>query len=216
MYVKSLQLCLTLWDPMDCSPPGSSVQGILQERILKWVTISFSRGSSPSRDWTFVSCISCFSRTACIDSPGSLPLAPPGKVNTNICIINFIIIRFCSNPSTSCFFSCCLLTCLSCVKGYKLDKLKICHLRPTWSSLTQRTNEPTEQTRSIYCSVTKPQETAFSLLCLRTHPRKTCQMTEFPFALSDLGCSFPWNPYPLIPTEKFWRLHLMFWWLSHF
>lgn len=61
-------------------------------------------------------------------------------------------------------FSCCLLTCLSCVKGYKLDKLKICHLRPTWNSLTQRTNEPTKQTRSIYCSVTKPQETAFSLL----------------------------------------------------
>ena len=40
------QLCLTLCDPMDCSPPGSSVQGILQARILEWVTSSYSRGSS--------------------------------------------------------------------------------------------------------------------------------------------------------------------------
>ena len=39
---KSLQLCLTLCDPMDCSPPGSPVLGILQAIILEWVTISFS------------------------------------------------------------------------------------------------------------------------------------------------------------------------------
>ena len=39
---KSLQLCLTLCDPMDSSPPGSSVHGILQARILEWVAISFS------------------------------------------------------------------------------------------------------------------------------------------------------------------------------
>ena len=40
------QSCPTLYDPMDCSPPGSSVHGISQARILKWVAISFSRGSS--------------------------------------------------------------------------------------------------------------------------------------------------------------------------
>ena len=40
------QLCLILCDPIDCSPPGSSVHGILQARILEWVAISFSRGSS--------------------------------------------------------------------------------------------------------------------------------------------------------------------------
>ena len=40
------QLCLTLCDSMDCSPPGSSVHGILQARIWEWVAISFSRGSS--------------------------------------------------------------------------------------------------------------------------------------------------------------------------
>ena len=40
------QLSPTLWDPMDCSPPGSSVHGILQARILEWLVIPFSRGSS--------------------------------------------------------------------------------------------------------------------------------------------------------------------------
>ena len=40
------QSCLTLCDPMDCSPPGSSVHGVSQARILEWVPISFSRGSS--------------------------------------------------------------------------------------------------------------------------------------------------------------------------
>ena len=49
--------CLTLWDPMDCSLPGSSVHEILQARILEWVAISFSRGSSQPRDQTRVSCI---------------------------------------------------------------------------------------------------------------------------------------------------------------
>ena len=44
-------------DTMDCSPPGSSVHGIFQARILEWVAISFSRGSSPSRDQTWVSWI---------------------------------------------------------------------------------------------------------------------------------------------------------------
>ena len=47
----------TLCNPMDCSPPGSSVHGISQARILEWVAISFSRGSSLPRDWTWVSCV---------------------------------------------------------------------------------------------------------------------------------------------------------------
>ena len=49
------QSCLTLCNPMDCSPPGSSVHGILQARILEWVAISFARGSSHPRDRTWVS-----------------------------------------------------------------------------------------------------------------------------------------------------------------
>ena len=55
--VLVIQSCLTLCNPMDCSLPGSSVNGILQERILKWVAISFSRGFSQPRDWIWVSWI---------------------------------------------------------------------------------------------------------------------------------------------------------------
>ena len=51
------QSCLTLCDPMDCTLPGSSVHGISQARILECFAISFSRGSSLSRDRTWVSCI---------------------------------------------------------------------------------------------------------------------------------------------------------------
>ena len=54
MYVKAAQLCLILCDPMDCSLPGSSIHGILQARILEWVAISFSRGSSQPRNGTQV------------------------------------------------------------------------------------------------------------------------------------------------------------------
>ena len=57
LVVLVTQSCLTLCDPMDCSPPGSSVHGILQARILEWVAIPFSRGSSQPRDGTQVSCI---------------------------------------------------------------------------------------------------------------------------------------------------------------
>ena len=49
------QSCPTLWDPMDCSLPGSSVYGIFQARILEWVAISFYRRSSWPRDWTWIS-----------------------------------------------------------------------------------------------------------------------------------------------------------------
>ena len=49
------QSCLTLCHPMDCSLQGSSVHGIFQARVLEWVVISFSRGSSPPRDQTRVS-----------------------------------------------------------------------------------------------------------------------------------------------------------------
>ena len=56
------QSCPTVCNPVDCSPPGSSIHGILQARILECVAISFSRGSSWPRDRTQVSCITgrCF------------------------------------------------------------------------------------------------------------------------------------------------------------
>ena len=53
-------LCDT--QPMDCSPPHSSVHGILQARILEWVAMPFSRGSSWPRDRTHVSYVSCIGR----------------------------------------------------------------------------------------------------------------------------------------------------------
>ena len=56
------QWCPTLFDPMDYSPPGSSVHRILQTRILEWVAIFYSRGSSRPRDWTQVSRVSCIGR----------------------------------------------------------------------------------------------------------------------------------------------------------
>ena len=62
MHVKSLQSCVTLCDSMDCSPPGSSVHGVFQVRILEWVVIPFSRGSSRPRDQAHVSFVSCIGR----------------------------------------------------------------------------------------------------------------------------------------------------------
>ena len=68
---KSLQSCPTLCDPVDCNLLGSSVHGILQARMLEWIAISFSRGSSQPRDWTQVSRIvsRCFYRLSHQGSP---------------------------------------------------------------------------------------------------------------------------------------------------
>ena len=61
-HCHCVQSCLTLCDPMDCSPSGSSFHGIFQARILDWVAIFSSRGFSRSRDWTCVFCIYCTGR----------------------------------------------------------------------------------------------------------------------------------------------------------
>ena len=66
------QLCPTLCNPMDCSSPGSSVRGILQARILEWVAIPFTKGSSQSRDRICVSHVSCI-------AGGFFTAEPPGK-----------------------------------------------------------------------------------------------------------------------------------------
>ena len=62
VHAKSLQSCLTLCNPMDCSLPGYSVHGILQARILEQVAILFFRGSSWLRDWTHISYVSCIGK----------------------------------------------------------------------------------------------------------------------------------------------------------
>ena len=76
---KSLRLCLTLCDPMDCSPPGSSVRGISQARILEWADISSTRGSSWHRDQTLVSYVSCTGRQVLYHQPH---LGSPGRLSS--------------------------------------------------------------------------------------------------------------------------------------
>ena len=66
------QPCLTLCDPMDCGPPGSSGHGILQARVLECIAISSSRGSSRPRDRTHISCILLHRQV-------DLYTVPPGK-----------------------------------------------------------------------------------------------------------------------------------------
>ena len=80
VYTKSLQSCPTLCDPMDCSPPSSSVHGILQARILEWVAMPSSRGSSQPRDQTRVSYISCIGRR---EAPPGKPLTVLGDPNAD-------------------------------------------------------------------------------------------------------------------------------------
>ena len=75
MHAESLQLCLTLCDPMDCSPLSSSVHEIPQARILEWVSMLSSRESSQ-----------CFDLTVSLSSPALavrffIPLVSPGKSN---------------------------------------------------------------------------------------------------------------------------------------
>ena len=74
LHAKSLEVCLTRCDPMDCSPPGSSVHGILQARILEWVAVPSSRGSSQPRESN--PCLLGFLHWQ-VDS---LPLAPPDSL----------------------------------------------------------------------------------------------------------------------------------------
>ena len=73
MHAKLLQSCPTLCDPRDHSSPGSSILGFLQARILEWVAVPSSRGSSQPRDLT------CIPYIFYIWQVGSLPQVPPGK-----------------------------------------------------------------------------------------------------------------------------------------
>ena len=74
------QSCPTLWDPMDCLLPGSSVHGIAPKRILGWVAIAYFRGFSGPRDKTHVSCGSC----------RFFIVKPPGKPWS---LINYLLIH---------------------------------------------------------------------------------------------------------------------------
>ena len=97
-WANLLQSCPTLCYSMDYSPPGSSFHGILQVRILEWVAMPSSRGSSQPKAWTHVSCLLYW-------QAGSLPLMPPGKPILHS--RNFQLIDH--NPN---------LICLHCSPGY--------------------------------------------------------------------------------------------------
>ena len=74
--------CLTLlWPHGLYSPPGSSVHGISQGRILEWVASSFSRGSSQSRDWTCISCLA-----------GGFSITAPATWEALVCVYTLLIL----------------------------------------------------------------------------------------------------------------------------
>ena len=99
IYIKCLkwsevaQSCPTLCNPMDCSPPGSSVHAILQARILEWVAISFSSGSFRPRDWTQVSHIAgrCFNLWATREA----------HMKCLLLLSHFSCVRLCATPLTA-------------------------------------------------------------------------------------------------------------------
>ena len=86
--VSAVRSCPTLCDPMDCSPPGSSVHGILQARILEWVAIPFSRGSSRPRAQAKISCIA--GRLFTIWATGAAPFYIYSSGYISISISQFI------------------------------------------------------------------------------------------------------------------------------
>ena len=78
------QSCPTVSDPLDCSPPGFSVHGIFQARIIEWVAISYSRGSSRPRNRSHVSCVSCTGRWI---------LLPPHYLGSPMSILNILYFK---------------------------------------------------------------------------------------------------------------------------
>ena len=93
LCAKSLQLCSTLCDPMDCSLPGSCVRGILQARILDWVAMPSSGGIFPTQEsnW-YLLCLLHW-------HVGSLPLALPGKPIQKLSLAKLIQFMFSTNIS---------------------------------------------------------------------------------------------------------------------
>ena len=114
--VKSLSRVWLFVTPMDCSLPGSTFHGILQARVLEWVAISFSRGSSRPRDRTLISCIPgrrfnlwatreahviklCSFYRQSISKSGNW-ITCPQFVNPIICILSISGLKLCPETST--------------------------------------------------------------------------------------------------------------------
>ena len=116
------QSCPTLSNPADCSPPGSSVHGILQAGILEWVAMPPSRGSPLPKDGT-----TCLLH----EQAGSLPLAPPGKTSNWLLLDQFDYMKGIDNIFREPFLRC-LLFCYTEYNTY----LSYCYSdykTPTWS-----------------------------------------------------------------------------------
>ena len=93
---------LNLCDPMDGSPPGSSVHGISQTRIQEWVAISCSRGPSWPRDWTHISFISCIGRRFLTSvSPRKIYIYIYIYISIYICSVAQLCLTLC-NPMGCC------------------------------------------------------------------------------------------------------------------
>ena len=90
MCVLVAQSCLILCDPMDCSPPGSSVHGILQARILDWVAISFFWGCW-GRGGGGVSSYPGIKTQSPAFQVDSLPSEPPGKQDDILIVVTVIL-----------------------------------------------------------------------------------------------------------------------------
>ena len=130
--------------PVDCSLPGSSVQGILQARVLEWVTMPSSKGSSRSRNWIYISCVSHF-------AAGSLSIEPRGKPQIRVEGKNkrpWGLTRFSQHKtSRSVLRSVCFLISLQdllCPGGFRIEVTHGCMMH----------NSPISPlTESVYCWV---------------------------------------------------------------
>ena len=133
------QSCPNLCNPMDCSLPGSSVHGIPQARLLEWVAIPFSRGSSRPRDETQVSCTAggFFTseppgKPACALGTIYLP-SPPARFNTVSLLIQVFSLKATSHgsriPVLKSSGSCLELpfSCTRLLNSCHLEVLPFCH-----------------------------------------------------------------------------------------
>ena len=142
------KLCPTLWDPIDCSLPGSSVHGIFQARILEWVAISYSRESSQPRDRTHRSCIGRRTFFLTTWATWETPL------NEWSCLTGVKLVHLCRHPR--------LLTSLFQTGGPKVAAPNSLNTKDPIISLPlstwNKTNEHViilERTKECYCTLAK-------------------------------------------------------------
>ena len=100
----SSHVCLFQTPWAGCSPPGSSLHGILQARILEWVAISFFKGSSWPRDWTCVSCIFCFGRQILYHHATWEALLPHNKSLISL-FLEYFLQKICNSKLFLCLFA---------------------------------------------------------------------------------------------------------------